>query len=168
MTEVTIRSAALDDVPGIQRVARESWHAAHDHILDPAAVDRQVDEWYATDPVTERVTMTDVHVFVADADDVVGFASGVAANRADHGELAELATIYVHPDWWGERVGSRLLERVEDEMRERGFSELSITVLSENQVGLSFYRKHGYEVVSETETGLAGQTVRECELRGSL
>lgn len=55
--------------------------------------------------------------------------------------------VYVHPDWTGEGVGSALLERIEQDARERGVTELD---LLSTVTAKTFYERHGYTVVEET------------------
>jgi len=59
-----IRPAEVDDVDGIQRVARRTWHATYDETLGPATVDAQVDEWYADAAVRASIAAEGVVVRV--------------------------------------------------------------------------------------------------------
>lgn len=162
MREPTLRRADTDDVPGIQRVARAGWHAAYDDLLGSDTVDECVDDWYATESLTEPITDDDTVFLVATVDGrVVGYASTgpTGPNRPD--DVAGLHSIYVHPDRWGDGVGSALLDACVARLRDRGFERLVLRVLDGNDVGIGFYRARGFECVDETTTELAGRSVDE-------
>jgi len=183
---VTVRPATLDDVAGIQRVARAAYHAAYGDYLDADSLDAQLDEWYSTDGVENRVRRDASTLLVADhdADGVVGYASGgptptdhaddaTDADASDDDEhppatTATLYTCYVHPDHWGERIGHRLLERVADRLRERGFEHLRIPVLADNERARQFYADHGYPKTDTGTADFAGRTLEEVTHAGPL
>ncbi|PSQ24209.1 N-acetyltransferase [Halobacteriales archaeon QS_9_67_17] len=154
-----VRKAGADDVSAIRRVARNAWHAAYDHILGADRVDEIVDSWY--DP--ERLLADDIEpderpMLVATVDGVtVGFAE--AAPDESDGGLAHLYRIYVDPDHWQQGIGSSLLDRIEVILRERGFDRLQLSVLAENDVGISFYESCGFHRNGESENDQLG--VRE-------
>jgi len=72
------------------------------------------------------------------------------------GELAHLYRIYVDPDYWVQGIGSSLLDRIEEILRERGFGRLQLSVLAENDVGISFYESCGFHRNGESENDQLG------------
>jgi ribosomal protein S18 acetylase RimI-like enzyme len=169
MTDVTVRETTVDDVHDVQRVARAGWHAAYDDIFGPERVEETVDSWY--DP--ERLVADDVRdperpFFVgehrgdrpddagpgdATEGDIVGFAEAAAG---DEPGVWQLYRIYVHPDAWGEGVGTLLLAEIEAAVRERGVEELRVSVHAENDVGVSFYEARGFDRVGTEPDDLFG------------
>jgi ribosomal protein S18 acetylase RimI-like enzyme len=159
---VDIRPADPDDAAAVRRVARAGWHAAYDDVIGADRVDDTVDEWYASDAVRRDVRDDDRPFLVAvdpgdgggsasGEGDVVGFAAVTPDGPGETPEDAwELYRIYVHPDRWGEGVGSALLERCEEVVRERGGRALALSVFADNEVGVSFYRSRGFEHVETT------------------
>lgn len=123
MTDVSIRPAAADDARAIQRVARDSWQAAYDTVLEANRIDETIDEW--CDP--ERLVVDDIEqperpVSVATIDnEVVGFVEAVPDENGD--ELAHLYRIYVAPGQWGRGIGGSLLDHVEAVLDERRFHD---------------------------------------------
>lgn len=166
MTDVPVRPAATEDVDAVLRVAERGWQRAYGHLLPERAIDAAMEEWYDPRRTRAAVDREDVSFFVAERDgDVVGFVRGRPSGEA---RVVTLGAIYVEPGRWGEGVGSALLDAFETYWSERGFAQASFAVLAGNRVGTSFYRKHGYEAVDETETDLFGETVRERRFRGSI
>ncbi len=148
---VDIREATPADAPGIQEIARRSCHAAYDDLLGESAVRDLVASWY--DPerlVTDDIRPGDRPLFVADrAGTLVGFAEARPAEVEDR--LAHLYRIYVAPEWWGDGVGSALLDRLEAVLAEQGFDRLRVSVLADNDIGVQFYERKAFTRI-ETST----------------
>jgi len=162
-----IRPAEVDDVDGIQRVARRTWHATYDETLGPATVDAQVDEWYADAAVRDGVEDDEAIYLVATAEDaVVGYAAAGPGEAA--ADCASLHAIYVHPDHWHDGIGSRLLDVVSDRLRRRGFDCLRIHVLADNDRARRFYEHHGFTQSERQRIELAGVTTTEVVYDGPL
>ncbi|WP_225334959.1 GNAT family N-acetyltransferase [Halomicrobium urmianum] len=146
-SKASVRPAEWDDVPGIRRVARAAWHEVYDGIFGDAAVAAMVDEAYDEDVLERMIDLDEVGFFVATRDgDVVGYASCGMTEPASIGDL----DIYVHPDHWGEGIGTALLERGEQHLRDVGTMTIRDEVLVENGVGNAFYREHFEEAGQRT------------------
>ncbi|NLV08893.1 GNAT family N-acetyltransferase [Halomicrobium mukohataei] len=154
---VTVRPAEHGDVPAVQRVARETWHAAYDSVLGPEAVDATVEEWYADSVVADGVANDATTYLVAVDDGVVGYAFGGQIEA----DLASLSAIYVQPDRWGAGIGHRLFVALTDRLRERGRERLQIRVLAANDRARTFYERHGATLVDRQQITLADVPVDE-------
>jgi len=149
---VTVRPATAVDLPAIQRVAERAWWATYEGVLADATIETMLEAGYDED-VLERVVASDERsLFVAEADEVVGFASGGPSDVPIEGR----ASIYLDPDWWGKGVGKRLLDPLEDDLRERGVTHIREHVLAENEPGSAFYGKH-FEASTEHPIELGGE-----------
>ena len=153
---VTVREATPADAPAVQAVARESWHAAHDHVLGRDRVTETLEEWYGLADLEETITesreRSDAVFFVAEeSGEIVGFAQG--GPHAEEPSTASLYRIYIHPDRWGEGIGTDLLEALEDVLAVE-FDRLWLAVLAGNDVGVSFYESQGFERVGVQESDL--------------
>lgn len=168
---LTVREASADDVAAIQHVARATWHATYDDVLGPSAVDEQVDEWYRDDVVTEAIESDEVVYLVAGDEDVVGYTSAGPSEQVDDEQeenVAQLYTIYVGPSYWGDGIGSRLLDGVIGRLRERDYDALRMSVLEANDLGRSFYESYGFPMTDEGTTTIAGEEVGEVVYTGTL
>lgn len=143
--ESTLRTATESHAEAVQEVARESWHAAYGQFIEPDQIDRIIDEWYAPERlIADDISQPSRPFFVALIEEaVVGFAEAVPEN-AEHG-IAQLYRIYVAPEYWNQGIGQRLLERIHQELTERGFDRLNLSVFAENNVGVRFYEAMGFE-----------------------
>lgn len=148
------REATVADVEAVQRVARASWEAAYLDAIGRREVDAALDEWYSRDALTRAFADESVGYFVAEAEGIVGYASG----RPRESGVGDLASIYVHPDRWGDGIGTRLLDRAEAFLAEHGMDRVQAVAIADNEVGTAFYRRHGFELVEEREAELFGGT----------
>ncbi len=172
-----IREATPDDAPAVRRVAEVSWHAANDGVLGEEAVDELLDEWYDPEDLRESIERPEAPMFVATVDGVgsrstggetasddgvVGFAQGGPSE--DGPADAVVGRIYVHPDRWGEGHGSELLERLFDAFRAAGHEDVWLAVVADNDVGRSFYDRHGFAVHEERTVEHAGVEIDDVVL----
>ena len=153
------RKGAPEDAASVQRVARESWHTAHDHIIGENAVEDLLDEWYSQDGLEESIDREDAPMFLATDDgEVIGFAQGGPSE--DGPADAVLGRICVLSEHWGKGVGTELLHRLFDALRADGQDSVWLSVMADNNVGKSFYDKHSFKVYEERTVELAGRKVK--------
>lgn len=120
--------------------------------VDASAED--VREW------TDRIDEDRGQFFVAIKEET-GHVLGYAYVRwsetkafVEEGE-AGLKEIYVHPEHWGEGVGTALLEESIDCLPEE-ITALKLEVFAGNERGRAFYEARGFEQVGEDEIEMAG------------
>lgn len=153
-SEATIKRADEGDVRDIQRVARRSWEATYEDVLDPGRIDVMLAEGYSTDLLAETVAASETDFFVATIDEeVVGYASGMPNESGEVGEV----NVYVDPEHWREGIGTRLLDRVEEALADRGIERLRDYVLAENDAGNAFYRSR-FQKIDERELEIGEET----------
>jgi ribosomal protein S18 acetylase RimI-like enzyme len=68
-------------------------------------------------------------------------------------EVAEIYAIYLLPEAWGQGVGSALCQQALLSLKESGFREVSLWVLSENEGAIAFYERAGFKADEATKTG---------------
>ena len=61
----------------------------------------------------------------------------------------EISAIYLHKDYIGKGYGHDLFVRIEQMLRDKGYANLVLDVLSANTRALDFYLKHGFEKVDD-------------------
>ena len=71
-------------------------------------------------------------------------------------DRTKLATFFVHPEYQGRGVGSRLLEHLEDRARLAGFRRLRVDA---SVTGVGFYEHHGYHRTGGVLDGTAGPQI---------
>ena len=167
-----VRDARPEDAEAIASIARASWHAAYGGFLSDDAIDATVDEWYAPGTLRRHIGAAGAFLVAeADPDEPNDLGETDSPDEADtdgatgtgtllgfaHVRYAPeignvvLRRIYVHPDAWGAGVGSALLGAVARRFLD-DHERISAVVFAENDIGLSFYERHGFETIGERTT----------------
>ncbi len=161
---VAIRPATADDVDAVVDAAEAAWYAAYGGVLKPAAIAEAIAEYYDPKLIEAAIELDEIAFYVAEADGVIGFAS---AERTWADEV-ELHTLYVHPDRWGEGIGSALLDRVIEWAREQDVDRIACGVLSGNAIGTGFFEAVGFEQGEGTDIEIVGELHKEYEYELAL
>ncbi|EMA44947.1 GNAT family N-acetyltransferase [Halococcus saccharolyticus] len=152
-----VREAMVDDIDAIEAVARASWETDYPAILSRETAREGVEEWYDADRLAAEIESDDALVPVADGGDgVVGFVHAVEDEAG-----GTILRLYVAPEHRREGVGGDLLDHTREVLAERGAEQIRAMVLAENEPGNEFYRRHGFELVEESETVIAATSYRE-------
>jgi ribosomal protein S18 acetylase RimI-like enzyme len=145
-TEVTIRTATVQDAPGIARVHIASWQEAYEGIV-PA------EHLQSLDPVEREQQWSDrlrkapgdgVRTWVADnGSRILGFASvGPARDEDASRGQEEIYSIYLDPAMWGKGVARDLMRTVLGDVP--AGTPLSLWVLADAERARHFYRRSGF------------------------
>ena len=141
-----------------------SWREAYDDILPDSVLDAMTVE-----PTTEDtegwedgLDSDGAAVLVAIVD---GTVRGFVETRWGEGNTksfvgpdeAGVKAVYVRPDWWGEGIGTALLDRGLDALLDR-VETVRLEAFADNDVGTGFYEARGFERVETDETEIAGET----------
>jgi GNAT superfamily N-acetyltransferase len=85
---------------------------------------------------------------VANDADIVGMAL-VEHGRDGAGqsllELCHISMLFVHPDYWGKRIGQVLLDAVAEHAAQRGHTELQLWTGQRNHAAQRLYRRAGFQ-----------------------
>lgn len=172
MTDVAVRAATPGEAETVRELARAAWHEVYDDIMGPDAVDERLDTWWRAEDLRDVITDPE-HVFLVAVDTgAVAGGSTAGEGAAETGAGAApvgvvhagpspsgayvVPRLYVHPERWGEGIGTELLEHVV--ARARGETDrLQVVLLAGNEVGIGFYRSRGFEPVSESGLVDAGE-----------
>lgn len=152
-----------EDVRGLVESHGRAWREAYEGIVPDdvlagttvAPTDEELDEW--DDHYRDREG-----VLVADVD---GRVRGYAVFRWGEDtkafvgpDEAGLKEIYVHPEYWGEGIGTALLEAGLDLLPEDA-TALRLETLAENDRGRAFYESRGFERTGTVATELGDRSL---------
>ncbi|OLB82732.1 MAG: GNAT family N-acetyltransferase [Chloroflexi bacterium] len=138
-----VRPAEVNDAAAIARVHVATWRTTYRGLLPDdflASLDAAgyEERWRRT------LREGPDRVFVAaDAEGVVGFASGGHERAGETGYSGELYAIYVMREAQGRGHGRRLVQAVVGGLREMGLTDMIVWVLRENLTARDFYEKLG-------------------------
>lgn len=151
---VTIRSAMKKDAEGIARVYVDSWRESYaglipDWVLLGMSYRRLSRAW-------ERAIRTagrDEAILVAEheEDGIIGLGSCGPSRDRDLKFRGEIYTLYVHPNYTGQGVGTHLLNALFEKLATQGAPSAIIWALAENP-SRHFYKNKG-GILSATRQG---------------
>lgn len=143
-----IRHATIRDVDEIARVHRDSWKAAHSHLVAPAKMATITDdEWDRNwrDRLSRAETAESTVIAVEDGHIVgVSFWQPAQDEDLDPQRVAELTVLYVTPSAWRSGVGRSLLNATLRQMRDARFPQAVLWVLEGNDRAIHFYEATGW------------------------
>lgn len=132
-----IREYTFDDAEAHAEVHRQSVRG----IASKDYRDEVIEAWASKEPEDSPLD-DEKKRFVAETDqgEIVGFSD---YNK----ETNELSGLYVKPDFSGQGIGEKLLQKAEKDARKNGLDHLwcKSTVTAKD-----FYQKHGYKIIEET------------------
>lgn len=153
------------DVRGLIRAHGLAWREAYDGLLPPEILQDQtvnpteedVQHWQ------EGLRKNQEGVLVAVDDE--GVVRGFADLRWDDSETkefvgddeADLKAIYVEPDWWGEGIGTTLLEQGL-EILPQSVDVVRLEMFAENDIARRFYEAKGFKQTYTGEYDIAGDS----------
>lgn len=157
---VEIRTAREGDVDAIRSVAKDALYTAYGGFASPESIEQAFEEWYDPGLVEAAISADEIMLWVADDDGtVVGFASA----EQTWADEVELHVIYIHPDRWGEGLGTALLEEVETWAVDVGVDRIACGVFIDNTIGVSFFEAREFEGETEVLTELGEEQHPERE-----
>lgn len=160
----SVEEADTSHTDGICQVCTASWQDAYADILSDEYIEANTRLRYRPDLVAGQIDGTGdidgIDSWLVALEDTEGASSGddpqrnsgettagvVAAVRDDRPEpgVGEISNLYVHPEWQGEGLGSRLLSALTDRQRDAGATEQHTYVFEENEPAIGFYESRGF------------------------
>lgn len=129
-----IRPATEADVPRMIDIARRSFLSA----FGTTAPFPLIQQWARRDRESVSYPRDWAEMYVLEE---AGTVAGLMQPTVD-----EINGIWVHPDFQGRGIGSRLMDAGEGVIASRGYSRSWLTCSSFNRRALEFYRRRGYTV----------------------
>jgi len=149
-----LRPATIDDARSIAAVHIASWRAIYkghmpDDVLKDLDLEQRAAVWH------ERLALASIDCIVAEAPPVVGFCSLSASRDSDcEPATGEITAIYLDPQHWRRGVGRQLVVAAVARAQERGYRNLTLWVLRENQRARSFYEAVGFSCDGQEKTDM--------------
>ncbi|MDQ0273170.1 GNAT family N-acetyltransferase [Cytobacillus purgationiresistens] len=153
LTNTIVRTMKIEDIPQIQKVAKESWNATYEGIIPKQAQESFLQSAYSDKMLVRRLEQS--VFFVAEWDDrIIGFAN-YSQMRKD-GEV-ELGAIYLSPGVQGKGLGTVLLQAGIDHFDD--VKTIMINVAKDNRIGRNFYDAKGFQQIAEFDDLFKGQLI---------
>ncbi|GAA3886709.1 GNAT family N-acetyltransferase [Leifsonia kafniensis] len=151
---ITIESPRQSEVETLVELSADFAQALYppetNFLLGVEKLDRSdVSVYLARDDSARALGMAAL-VLSTSADETATGAAHGAADGAAHGAatvIAELKSLFVHPDGRGQGVAAELLDRIETDARDAGAVELVLETGPLHSAALRLYRKRGFHEI---------------------
>jgi ribosomal protein S18 acetylase RimI-like enzyme len=163
-----IRDAIASDAHRIAQIHVTSWRAAYrgqmpDVVLDNLDVEKRAAFWRA------HLNRQPTGTFLAELEGkIIGFCDLIRSRDQDSDPqiVAEIAAIYVDPDFWRQGTGRILCLRALEAARHERFAAVTLWVLASNTAARNFYQNMGFHLDGATKSeSFAGRELQEVRYR---
>lgn len=139
---VTIRQAAVADLPAIRLVAEETWPVAYVEVIGTAQIAYMLDRMYGMDALREQLAKGHIFHLAEESGRPIGFA-GFEHHFTDG--RTRLHKLYVLPSAKGAGLGRQLLNSVVQAALHSGDRAIELNVNKRNPA-LRFYLHVGFTI----------------------
>jgi ribosomal protein S18 acetylase RimI-like enzyme len=141
-----VRTASERDLPAVQKLLRETWHATYDTIYGVERISEITNDWHSLANLKSRLSKPHSEFVLCEGESgIVGMAF---ASQSDSG-FVTLYQLYVHPDAQRRGVGSLLLDEIIAAFPDA--KSLRLEVEPENTGAVAFYTAKGFAQVGNTD-----------------
>ena len=149
---LSLSQGTAKDFKNIREIAYKTWPSTYGAILSKEQIDYMLNLFYSEETLLENLNeKRHCFLLVNEAELCLGFAS------YEHNYLAKNRThlhkIYLLPEAQGKGAGKLVMDAIENLARKNQSVAVSLNVNRYNNA-LHFYKKVGFEVVSEENTEL--------------
>jgi GNAT superfamily N-acetyltransferase len=135
---IIVRKSSLNDAVGISRLCIEAWWETYADIIPREEIVEITEDWYSPQQVQAYIEPRerwDGWIVAEELGKVVGVAGSGMTSETE----IELFDLYVDVGRKGKGIGSKLLEYVTNEARNKGAKEQWAAIIQNNMKGIPFY-----------------------------
>ena len=144
---ITITKIGSDtELKEIALLADRIWHECFVGIISEGQIDYMVEKFQSYRAMTKQIIDEDYSYFAVRDD---GELCGYIGMRPEKGDRFFLSKLYLRSDKRGRGIAKKMLERVFEEARDCGKSEVYLTVNKHNDHAVAVYKKIGFEITDK-------------------
>lgn len=150
--------AEEDSLTELSNVYQQSWNHAYRNIMPQSYLDSIPSGHWA-----DNVRQEGIHTLIMrQGNSIIGTASFCQSRWEKYPGYGEIISIYFLPEYMGKGYGKQLIGKAVDELRRKGFTELLLWVLEENQAARKFYEACGFSYCGERKReDIGGESLTE-------
>jgi GNAT superfamily N-acetyltransferase len=149
---LTIRSATVADAAALAAVGGKGFAAAHQAAVSLEDMQGVLSSAWNEKSMTEMIVNSEIQTMVAEINQqIVGLASLNPAYRPSYLRRPtpiELGRFYLHLDWIGYGLGSKLMTQALRQAAATGYGICWLRVWQGNKRAIQFYRRWGFTTIS--------------------
>lgn len=150
---IKIKKATIEDASWIAPLCHQQFQVAHEGAMLQEDLEYCVDMLFNEQSIKEDLADPNTDYYVAvSGEEKLGCTktSAVELNLGKNEKDAlELTRVYVHPEYIGKGVGSKLMEHIISNCKQNGIQSLWLHVYERNLSAIEFYLKWGFEKMGE-------------------
>lgn len=149
---------SFDDRNQISKIYEDSWRYAYRGIIPQGYLDKiPKGHWSKNFDIPYWNTV----VCIYDGK-YIGTSSFCESRFENYKNLGEIISIYLLPEYIGLGYGKKLLDFVIAQLKEKGYNEVFLWVLEENETARNFYEKYGFKLDNDyLEDTIGGKKLKE-------
>lgn len=120
--------------------------------------EEQIEAWTDFDPANPGDDEGRVRWVAENEDAIIGFGDYMPEGN-------KITGIYVHPDFLRQGIGSKLLQKIEDDARRKDLEYLKCV---SSVTAKDFYRNNGFKVIGETRHPTGSETLEAFKMKKEL
>jgi len=156
---IRIVEATEDDLGAVAELAGIVWRAHYPGMITHGQIDYMLERGYSRDALLRFVTAPGAGLLLArDGERLIGFAGYY---RVDDASALKLDKLYVHQDYHGCGVGSRLIARVEQAASAQSADTLILQVNKNNAKAIRAYERSGFAIRESIVVDIGGGYVMD-------
>ena len=158
--EYSIERVKLGDEETLAYIQTESWKAAFKGILTQDELDRCTKMEKATAMYRRLLEQNIGNGYILRVDKVPHCIAWWDVTReSDMPGYAELICIHSLQDNWRQGYGSKMMERVLNDISAAGYSKVMLWVFKDNAIARRFYEKHGFTTEERVKAGIVPEEI---------
>ena len=161
---ITVQPAEVDEVQEIKQVLSETWIDTYGPFLPAEVIQKVTTLWHS--PETLAAEIENPRVFFNVAKDEHGAILGLVTAGRPSDEIVSVGRLYVRPGHQRQGIGGELMDACMSAFPEA--QRLRLEVEAQNEKGMAFYRKQGFEEVSRKEEKIEETTLEVVEMERQL
>lgn len=144
--EANIRYANIEDAESLGFVYSHSYQAAFRGIIPDNILEDVFSFEKRRDGLKKELAEGSlINVIMHKENKPVGFLTyGKSKDEDLDDSIIEILRIYILPSCWGQNIGSELLSWGIKELRQKGYSKISLWVIEENKRAIKLYERMGF------------------------
>ena len=150
-----------EEIKAISEIYIDSWRITYDGFVSDSYL-KSLNYHDAEKKWTEFLSDTNNFIFVAkENNQVIGFVAGCIDDENSEGELYAL---YVDPALKNTGIGSKLLDKFFEHMKENNITSIIVWAMSKNKNAISYYKHKGAVEYNHRMNSFDGEVVEDTAL----
>jgi ribosomal protein S18 acetylase RimI-like enzyme len=150
-----VRPAGEADAASIARICSTAYREAYRDVLPAGYIERSVTEFYDPRRVADDVAPAPPQWFGYQVVEQDGRVAGATGGGMTSPVAGELSLVYLDASARGRGLETLLLDRVSEQVRAAGGTQIWVSVFLGDRAGISFYRAHGFQPMETVRATLS-------------